>query len=252
MKKLAVLASGRGSNFRAILDHERMGVLRNVEVTLLLTNDGAAPAIQVANERSIPSASIEGVFGKRFSSKEERAAARRRFDEEAVQLLRSHRIDLVALAGFMQVLTTPVLEAYRFRIMNIHPAVDLKRFGGRGMFGERVHEAVLNAGEKVSGCSVHYVDDTVDGGPIIIQSRVPIEPSDNAEILAERILTHEHRTYSKAIQLHVDERIKLENGTVVIDWSGGWEEEWNRRQVAFIRHQSEQSAQQERFIQSST
>ena len=119
------------------------------------------------------------------------------------------------------------------------------------MFGERVHAAVLSAGEKMSGCSVHYVDDSVDGGPIIIQRRVPVESNDTPETLAKRILPHEHRTYSKAIQLHVDERIKLEDGRAVIDWGGGWEEEWNRRQAAFIRYQTEQSVEKERFIESS-
>jgi hypothetical protein len=95
------------------------------------------------------------------------------------------------------------------------------------------------------------VDDTVDGGPILIQSIVPVEPNDTPENLAKRILPHEHRTYSKAIQLHVDERIKQEDGRVVVDLSGGWEEEWNRRQAPFIRRQTEQQLREEQIIRPS-
>jgi folate-dependent phosphoribosylglycinamide formyltransferase PurN len=121
--------------------------------------------------------------------------------------------------------------------MNIHPAKNLMKFGGRGMFGERVHEAVLRSGEKESGCTVHYVDESIDGGPIILQTMVPIEPSDTPKSLAHKILIQEHRTYPKAIQLHVDERIKITDGKTLIDWNGGWEENWNRKQEALIKHQ---------------
>ena len=105
------------------------------------------------------------------------------------------------------------------------------------MFGERVHEAVLRSGAKESGCTIHYVDQSVDGGPIILQSTVPVEATDTPESLAHRILIQEHRTYSKAIQLHVDGRIKIVNRKTLIDWSGGWEEKWNRKQEALIKHQ---------------
>jgi phosphoribosylglycinamide formyltransferase-1 len=252
MKRLAVFASGRGSNFRAIVDHARLGVLENVEVGLLLTNDANAPAVNAARENSIPSAFIEGVFGRKFASKQEKEKARDKFDERAIELLTQRRIDLVALAGFMQVLGPTMVQAYRFGIMNIHPAKDLVRFGGPGMYGERVHAAVLQSGEKESGCIVHYVDESVDGGPAIVQSTVLIEPGDTPESLAHRILIHEHRTYSKAIQLHVDERITVRKSKAVIDWGGGWEENWNRRQEAFIQYQGEHPLKQERLLQPST
>jgi phosphoribosylglycinamide formyltransferase 1 len=155
----------------------------------------------------------------------------------------------VALAGFMQVLGQPVIDAYNLAIMNIHPAKDMNKFGGRGMFGERVHAAVLQAGERESGCTVHYVDRSVDGGPIILQSTVSIESNDTPETLAHRILIQEHRTYSKAIQLHVDKRIHVKNGKISIDWSDNWEDKWNRRQEAFIQHQTEQSQNQKRSPQ---
>lgn len=251
MNHLAFFASGRGSNFRAIVDHTTMGILQDIQVSLLVTNVPDAPAADFARERSIPVSIIEGVFGRRFASKQERETARDIFDEKAIETLSKNRIDLIALAGFMQVLGPRVIDAYRLGIMNIHPAKDLSRFGGRGMFGERVHAAVLRAGEKESGCTVHYVDNSVDGGPIILQSTVPVEDEDSPETLAHRILIQEHRTYSKAIQLHIDERIHVKDGKVSIDWSDNWEDEWNGRQEAYIQHQTEQSRNQERLLQSS-
>jgi len=251
MKQLAVFASGRGSNFQAIVDHIAMGILRGIQVSLLVTNVPDAPAANFARERSIPVAIIEGVFGRRFATIQDRETARKMFDEKAFETLSKNRIDLIALAGFMQVLGPRVVNAYNLGIMNIHPAKDLVRFGGRGMFGERVHAAVLRAGERESGCTVHYVDNSVDGGPIILQSTVPVENGDLPETLAHRILIQEHRTYSKAIQLHVDERIHVKDGKVSINWSDNWEDQWNQRQEAFIRHQTEQSRNQERLLQSS-
>ncbi len=250
MKHVAVFASGRGSNFRAIADHAKLGVLENVQVGLLVTNDAGAPAIDIAKEDSIPHFIIEGVFGRKFPGKDEREKARNEFDERAVEVLNRHRIDLVALAGFMQVLGPTIVRAFKYRIMNIHPALDLVRFGGPGMFGERVHQAVLRAGEKQSGCTVHYVDESVDGGPMVLQSTVPVELGDTAEYLARLILVQEHRTYSKAIQLHADKRIAIRDGKASVDWSGDWNERWNRRQEAFIRYQNRQT--QEHLLESAT
>jgi phosphoribosylglycinamide formyltransferase-1 len=250
MKRLAVFASGRGSNFRAIADHVRLGVLEDIELGLLVTNDPIAPAIQIAREYAVPHVALEGVFGKKFATRQERESARKAFDERVCEVLERYHIDLVALAGFMQVLGRIIVGAYKFRIMNIHPAKDLVRFGGPGMFGERVHAAVLEAGERESGCSVHYVDESVDGGPIILQSIVPVKVGDTPESLAGRILVQEHRTYSKAIQLHADNRITIHDGKALVDWSGRWEDGWNRRQEAFI--QAEQASNQERLLEHSS
>jgi phosphoribosylglycinamide formyltransferase-1 len=248
MKHLAVFASGRGTNFRAIVDHIRMGILQDVQAGLLITNIPNTPAAHFADERSIPVSLIEGVYGRKFANRQDMERARNEFDEKALKILIENRIDLVALAGFMQVLGSGIVDAYRSRIMNIHPAKDLSRFAGRGMFGDRVHAAVLRAGEKESGCTIHYVDNSIDGGPIILQSTVPVEAGDTADTLAHRILIHEHRTYSKAIQLHIDGRIQLKDQKVHIDWSNNWEERWNQRQEAFIRHQAEQKRDQDRLL----
>jgi phosphoribosylglycinamide formyltransferase-1 len=251
MKRLAVFASGRGSNFKAMIDHARLHVLENVEVSLLITNDAKAPAIAVAEENSIPYAFIDGVWGRKFPTIPDREKERKHFDEQAIESLSQHRIDIVALAGFMQVLGRVMIDAYPYSIMNIHPAKDKIRFGGSRMFGERVHKAVLSAREKESGCTVHYVDESVDGGPTILQSTVLVEVGDTPESLAQRILIHEHRTYSKAIQLHADNRVHVTTGKALIDWSGGWEERWNRRQEAFIQYQAQQALKQERLLENS-
>ncbi|HUK50756.1 MAG TPA: phosphoribosylglycinamide formyltransferase [Terriglobales bacterium] len=238
MKRLAVFASGRGSNFKAIISHEKLRVLQNVQVSLLITNDPDAAASSIAEQNSIPHVYLEGTWRRKFSNKNEREMARERFDRGALEVLKKFRIDVIALAGFMQVLGPTIVRAYPNAVMNIHPATNLMKFGGPGMFGNRVHEAVLREGEKESGCTVHYADESVDGGPVILQSIVPVETTDTPETLAERILVQEHRTYSKALQLHVDDRISVKEHRAIVDYSGGWEEGWNRRQEAFIQYQT--------------
>jgi phosphoribosylglycinamide formyltransferase-1 len=239
MKRLAVFASGRGSNFKAIIDHVRMRILENVSVSLLLSNNVNAPALNLAKEYSIPSVFISGIQNRKFRSKQDREEARNEFDAQSARILKDHRIDVIALAGFMQVLGRPILQDYTYRTVNIHPALDLVRFGGRGMYGDRVHAAVLQAGETTSGCTVHYVDDSVDGGPSILQTFVPVTPEDTPDTLAHRVLIQEHRTYSKAIQLHVDDRIHIDNGKAVIDWSNDWEAKWKERENEYISYQME-------------
>ncbi|HKM77368.1 MAG TPA: phosphoribosylglycinamide formyltransferase [Candidatus Bathyarchaeia archaeon] len=233
MKNLAVLASGRGSNFQAIINHIELGVLQNIKLTMLISNEPTANAVTIARQNQIPFTVIEGIQNRKFGNAENRERARCKFDEKVLEALTNNRIDFVALAGFMQVLGKPIVHNYNYRILNIHPSLDLVRFGGRGMFGDRVHAAVLQAGEKESGCTVHYVDESIDGGPIILQSRVPIESGDDPNTLGHRILVQEHRTYAKALQLHADGRIHITNSCVTLDRSGGWEDEWNERQVTF-------------------
>ena len=233
MKNLAVLASGRGSNFQAIINHIELGILQNVKLTMLISNEPTATAVTIARQNQIPITLIEGIQNKKFGNAQDRERARSKFDERVLEVLKNNRIDFVALAGFMQVLGKPIVHNYNYRIMNIHPSLDLVRFGGRGMFGDRVHAAVLQAGEKESGCTVHYVDQSIDGGPIILQSKIPIESGDTPHTLSDRILVEEHRTYAKALQLHADNRIRITNDRLTLDRSERWEDEWNQRQAIF-------------------
>jgi phosphoribosylglycinamide formyltransferase/phosphoribosylglycinamide formyltransferase-1 len=183
--RLAVLASGRGSNLQAIIDHfDNLSRERIAKVVLVASNRADSPALIRAATASIDIASFDaGDDGP-----------------ELLELLRKFRIDLVVLAGYLKRIPTTVIREYAGRIINIHPAL-LPAFGGEGMYGGRVHEAVIASGAKESGVTVHFVDDEYDRGPIVAQWRVPVEESDTADSLAARVLTVEHVVYPRAVEM---------------------------------------------------
>jgi phosphoribosylglycinamide formyltransferase-1 len=226
---LGILASGGGTNFQSIIDHLDFGVLKNVEIGILICNKKDAYALERARRHGIERKFID-----------HRGKEREAFDRELMGILSDYGVDLVILAGWMRIVSPPFIDRYEQRIMNIHPAL-LPFFGGKGMYGRYVHEAVLKSGMKVSGCSVHYVDKGVDTGPIILQQAVPVKEADSPESLAQRISIYEHRLYPKAIQLHVDGRLRVEAGerrkVVKIDYSNDWEREWNKRQRIYLAYQ---------------
>jgi len=236
-KIIGVLASGRGTDFQSIIDNISLGVLKNARIGVLISNNAEAYALKRAEEARIDPVHIEGIQGKKFPSREAREKEREIFDKKTLGVLKQHNVDLVVLAGFMQVLTPHFVDEYQWKIMNIHPAKNMEKYSGRGIYGDRVHEAVLKAGEKESGCTIHYVDKGVDTGPIILQHTVPVEPDDTVHTLADRILVYEHRLYSKAIQLHIDGRLKIVGRSVEKDYSGNWIEEWDERQKKYIEYQ---------------
>ncbi|HEY3281050.1 MAG TPA: phosphoribosylglycinamide formyltransferase [Armatimonadota bacterium] len=201
--RLAVLVSGkgRGTNLQAILDacaEDRIAA----EVVLVVGTRSKAPAMERARVAGVPA--VEVVSPQGMGSQE---AA----DGRILQLLRDNRVDLVVLAGFMRLLGPQVLEAYRWRVMNTHPAL-LPSFGGPGFYGHYVHEAVLEAGAKVSGCTVHFINEEYDRGPIILQTPVSVEEDDTPETLAARILPQEHASYLRAIQLFAEGRLRVVDG----------------------------------------
>jgi len=239
--RLGILASGRGTDFQAILDHIRMKILVNVEVKLVIYNNKDAYVRERAEKVGIKTKFIQGIVDQKFDSKELREKARVEFDKKVVESCKNEDVELIVCAGFNQILSEYLVEHYANRILNIHPAYDVVNYGGYGMVGMKVHNAVINAGEKVSGCTVHYIDSTVDLGPILLQAQVPIYDGDTAEALAERVLVIEHRTYPKAIQLHVDNRAKIENNKLVVDkTSDGWEKKWNDRQIEYFLYQRDE------------
>ncbi len=183
--RLAVLASGRGSNLQAIIDHfDNLSRERIAKVVLVASNRADSPALIRAATASIDIASFDaGDDGS-----------------ELLELLRKFRIDLVVLAGYLKRIPTTVIHEYAGRIINIHPAL-LPAFGGEGMYGARVHEAVISSGAKESGVTVHLVDDEYDRGPIVAQWRVPVEESDTADSLATRVLSVEHVVYPRAVEM---------------------------------------------------
>jgi len=201
---IAVLVSGhgRGSNLQAIIDACNDGrITGKVAVVIGVKDD--APAMERARSQGISTVAIRS---KDFDSDEAYGA-------RILEVLAEHEIALVCLAGYMRILPSSVVSAYRHRIMNIHPAL-IPLFCGTGMFGERVHQAAVDYGVKVSGCTVHFVDEEYDTGPIVIQKCVPVEEGDTAETLAARILVQEHKAYPEAIQLFAEGRLRVEGRVV--------------------------------------
>lgn len=181
--RLAVLASGRGSNLQAIIDHFD-GLGRLATVVLVASNRADAPALSRAARASIETA--------RFNAADD--------GSELLALLGRFQVDLVILAGYLKRIPPKVIDAFRGRILNVHPAL-LPAFGGEGMYGGRVHEAVLAAGAEKTGVTVHLVDTDYDRGPIVSQWIVPVLAGDDAESLAARVLEVEHIVYPRAVEM---------------------------------------------------
>lgn len=172
--RLAVCVSGRGSNLVALLD--ALGGSPLAQVVLVLSNRVDSPALERSRERGIPAEVLE----------------RWQDPTDWLERLRRHQVGLLVLAGYLKLVPAGVISEYRGRILNIHPAL-LPDFGGPGMYGLRVHEAVLRSGRQVSGATVHLVDEEYDRGEILGQARVPVLPEDTPESLAARVLRAEHR-----------------------------------------------------------
>ena len=193
---LGFLASHGGSNMQAIMDACKDGRL-NAKPCVVISNNSDSMALQRARNEGIPCYHISGATHPGSAE-----------DEEILRALKRHGVETVILAGYMKQLGTITLQAYRGRILNIHPAL-LPKFGGKGMYGRRVHEAVLAAGEQVTGVTIHIIDENYDTGPIVNQCQVPVLAGDTADSLAERVLKHEHRLYVETLQKISDGRIRL-------------------------------------------
>jgi phosphoribosylglycinamide formyltransferase-1 len=198
-KKLAVLASGRGSNFVAIHDAILRGNI-NAEIDVLITNKPSAGVIDIAKKRNIDVQVIES-----------KGLAAGEFDKKAVELLVARGTELVILAGFMRIVGKPLIDAFPLRIMNIHPSL-LPAF--KGLDAQR---QALEYGAKLAGCSVHFVDEGVDTGPIILQRAVPVADDDTVDTLSGRILAEEHLIYPEAVKLFVEDRLHIDGRKVLID-----------------------------------
>jgi len=195
-KRVVVLASGGGTNFQSIIDAKERGEL-DVELVLLITNVPGAGAIVRAEKHGIPVKVLDHKGMKRAEH-----------ENMVVQAILDAEPDLIVLAGYVRMLTPSFFGKLECPIMNIHPAL-LPNFGGPGFYGEKVHEAVLASGCKVSGCTVHFVTPEVDGGPIIVQRCVEVMEDDTPETLAKRILSEEHRAYPEAIKLFAEDRLAI-------------------------------------------
>jgi phosphoribosylglycinamide formyltransferase-1 len=197
--KVGVLASGTGSNFRAICEACRRDSYP-AETVCLVTDNPEAGALRIAADYGVPGFAVPVSVGKGRLPLEA--------EEEMTRICVDHGVELIALAGFMRILKGPLLDRFEKRIMNIHPAL-LPSFPG-------LHSArqAVDYGVKVSGCTVHFVDRTIDGGAIILQSVVPVEDDDDEDSLIDRIHVEEHKSYVRAIELFAEGRLKLEGRRV--------------------------------------
>ncbi len=204
--RVGVLASGGGTNLQAIIDACATGKV-DAELAVVIS-DVQCAALERARRAGIPEHWLSRHDKVRFPTREV-------FDTAVLERLEAHGAELVCLAGYLRIMTPVLTDALAGRMMNIHPAL-LPAFGGPGMYGHHVHQAVLDYGCKVSGCTVHFVTLETDGGPIILQRAVPVEEDDTPETLAARILPHEHELYCQAVQLYAEGRLKIEGRRVRI------------------------------------
>ncbi len=186
--RLGCLASHGGTNLQAVIDASNSGRL-HAEVAVVISNNSTAPALRRARNAGIPSFHLSGVTHPDAGS----------LDRAILHTLREHGVEVVVLAGYMKMLGPAVLSRYEGRVLNVHPAL-LPKFGGRGMYGLRVHEAVLAAGETVTGVTVHVVDAEYDHGPVVVQAEAPVLANDTAESLGARVLEREHQLLVETLQ----------------------------------------------------
>ena len=198
-KRIGVLLSGRGSNFEALADSIAAGRIPNAEIAIVISNRENAPGIEKARAREIPAQVIPS-----------RGLEREPYDKMVIAALEEKKVDLVCLAGYMRLLSPAFVAAYRGRILNIHPSL-LPAFPGL----ESQRQAIEH-GAKFSGCTVHFVDENLDAGPIILQAAVPIRDDDTPETLSERVLKEEHRIYTEAVRIVLEGRYRMEGRRVLL------------------------------------
>ena len=197
-KRIGVLLSGRGSNYEALAGGIASGRISNAEISIVISNREGAPGIERAKARGIATREIPS-----------KGLERETYDRQVVAVLNEHKVDLVCLAGYMRLLSPYFVAAFPNRILNIHPSL-LPSFPGL----ESQRQA-LEYGVKFAGCTVHFVDENLDAGPIIVQSVVPVEDRDTEETLSARILKEEHRIYSEAVKLVLEGKYKIIGRRVV-------------------------------------
>ncbi|MGC8583628.1 MAG: phosphoribosylglycinamide formyltransferase [Thermoproteus sp.] len=254
--RLGVLASWRGSNFKAILDHISLGVLRGVEPAVLIYSDEGAPVREIAAKYG-----VDAVFVKH------RGASRQERERAMAEVLMRYGVETVALAGYDYVLSGPFIAQFK-TVLNIHPSL-LPFAGGKGMYGVRVHMEVFRAGVRVTGPTVHVVDESVDGGPIVDQWPVyigdiyslPLSREEKVQLIADRVLLFEHRLYPRVIQAVADGLLEITEETVkaprvteeggrlrlaevevvvkraVLRIDDAWRRSWEERQRAYVEFQ---------------
>ncbi len=198
-KRIGVLLSGRGSNFEALEDSIRAGRIPSAEIAIVVSNREGAPGIDKARARNIPTRVIPS-----------KGLERETYDRQVAAALHDAKVDLVCLAGYMRLLSPYFIATFPQRILNIHPSL-LPSFPGL-----EAQRQALEHGVKFAGCTVHFVDESLDAGPIVLQSAIPVRDDDTVESLSERILREEHRIYTEAVCIVLEERYRIEGRRVLI------------------------------------
>ena len=202
--RVAVLASGRGSNLQAVIDAIEVGTVQ-AKIVAVISNKKDAPALERASRHGLSGFFVDP---RPYAG---RPDSREAYDRELLDVLRRHDAELVLLAGYMKIVTTVLVEAFTNRMMNIHPSL-LPSFPGLD-----VQKKAIEWGCKLAGCTVHFVTEGVDEGPIILQTAVPILDDDSPDTLADRILEQEHKIYPRAVQLFAEGRLRVEGRRVFIE-----------------------------------
>ena len=206
MMKMAVLVSGGGTNLQAIIDAIESGKITNAEISVVISNNANAYALERAKQHGIEALCVSP---KSFSSREE-------FNQKLLETIQSYQVDLVVLAGCLVVIPEIMVKAYPNKIINIHPAL-IPSFCGTGYYGLKVHEGVLKRGVKVTGATVHLVDEGTDTGPIILQKAVEVHQDDTPEILQRRVMEEaEWKIMPEAINLIANHKVQVVDGLVKI------------------------------------
>lgn len=198
-KRIGVLLSGRGSNFEALADSMASGRIPNAEISIVISHRENAPGIERARSRGVDASVIPS-----------KGLDREVYDRQVVSVLQEKNVDLVCLAGYMRLLSHSFVHAFPERILNIHPSL-LPAFPGL-----EAQRQALEHGVKLAGCTVHFVDENLDAGPIILQAAVPVHDGDTVDSLSARILAEEHRIYSEAVRIILEGRYRIEGRRVVL------------------------------------
>jgi phosphoribosylglycinamide formyltransferase-1 len=202
--KIGVLISGSGTNLQSLIENVEKGII-NGQISVVISNKKNAYGLERARQHGIYAVFVDkkkyGNFGK--------------FNDAIMDCLEAHGVDLVVLAGYLKILPPRFIKTYRNRIINIHPSL-IPSFCGNGYYGLKVHEAAVNYGVKISGATVHFVNEEADAGPIIVQESVKVDYEDNAEMLQKKVLKIEHRILPLAVKYFCEGRLKVEGNKVKI------------------------------------
>ena len=202
---LCVLASGRGSNLKSIIFSQIKGKIKS-QIVLVISNNSNSNSLNIARSYQIPAIHLSQ---KQFTSESEYA-------DSFLNILEKHHIDMIVLAGYMKLIPLEIIRRYKNKIINIHPAL-IPAFCGQGFYGLKVHEAVIESGVKITGVTIHFVDEVYDHGPIIAQKSVKVSDSDTPETLQKKVLKVEHKLLPETIRFIESHNIKIEGKRVVVE-----------------------------------